>query len=179
MVPDEWHLQTDELRNTTTITWAEACVVVFVASALQQQKPLISRTISKYLSGVRKYLENEGVDTRFMNKSQYIRNTKQGLAQYYCAHTNQTTGDRERMTVAADKISKYYAPHAANPTIAPQAIHAAMLIGFTAVARVSEYLQTSDATHLHTIDRVVFETDDGKLIPAHQCTNTSVYAWPQ
>ena len=43
-----------------------------------------------------------------------------------------------------------------------------MLIGFTAVARVSEYLQTPNATHLLTTDRVVFETDDEKLIPAHQ-----------
>ena len=76
---------------------------------LQQQKPLAPRTISTYLSGVRKYRENEGVDTRFfMNKSQYIRNTKQGLAKYYRAHTNQTTGDRERMPVTADMISKYY-----------------------------------------------------------------------
>jgi hypothetical protein len=76
-----------------------------------------------------------------MNKSQYIRNTKQGLAQYYRAYTNQTTGDRERMPVTADMIRHYYAPHAANPTIAQQAVYTAMLIGFTAVARVSEYLQ--------------------------------------
>ena len=48
-----------------------------------------------------------------------------------------------------------------------------MLIGFTAVARVSEYLQTPNATHLLTTYRVVFETDDGKLIPAHQ-----VYKYP-
>ena len=166
-VPDEWHHRTDDLR-TTTITWEEACIVIFVASALQQTKPLAPRTISTYLSGVRKYLENEGVDTRFMNKSQYIRNTKQGLAQYYRAYTNQTTGDRERMPVTADMIRHYYAPHAANPTIAQQAVHTAMLIGFTAVARVSEYLQTPHATHLLTTDRVVFETDDGKLIPAYQ-----------
>ena len=43
-----------------------------------------------------------------------------------------------------------------------------MLIGFTAVTRVSEYLQTPNATHLLTTDRVVLETDDGKLIPAYQ-----------
>ena len=47
-----------------------------VTSALQQQKPLAPRTISTYLSGVRKYLENVGVDTRFMNKSQYIIRTQ-------------------------------------------------------------------------------------------------------
>jgi len=35
-VPDEWHHRTDELR-TTTITWEESCIVIFVASALQQQ----------------------------------------------------------------------------------------------------------------------------------------------
>ena len=49
-VPDEWHHRTDELR-TTTITWEESCIVIFVASALQQQKPLAPRTISTYLSG--------------------------------------------------------------------------------------------------------------------------------
>ena len=114
MVPDEWHHRTDELGHTT-ITWEEACIVILVASALQQQKPLAPRTISTYLSGVRKYLENEAVDTRFMNKSQCIRNTKQGLAQYYRAHTNQTTGDRERMLVTADMISKYYANEQSMP----------------------------------------------------------------
>ena len=56
--------------------------MVLVASALQQPKPLAPRTISTYLSGVQKYMENEGVDTRFMNKSQYIHNIKQGIAQY-------------------------------------------------------------------------------------------------
>ena len=59
-----------------------------------------------------------------MSKSHYIRNTKQGLAQYYRTHMNQTTGDRERLPVTTDMISKYYAPHAANPTIAQQAVHA-------------------------------------------------------
>jgi hypothetical protein len=103
-----------------------------------------------------------------MNKSQYMRNTQQGLAQYYRAYTNQTTGDRERLPVTADMIRKYYVPHAANPTIAKQAVYTAMLIGFTAVARVSDYLQTPNATHLLTTDRVVFKTDDGKLIPTHQ-----------
>jgi hypothetical protein len=72
------------------------------------------------------------------------------------------------MPVTADMIRHYYAPHAANPTIAQQAIHTAMLIGFTAVARVSEYLRTPHATHLLTTDRIVFETDDRKLIPAYQ-----------
>ena len=38
---------------------------------------------------------------------------------------------------------------------------------------VSEYLQTPNATHLLITDRVVFETDDGKIIPAYQ-----VYKYP-
>ena len=32
---------------------------------------------------------------------------------------------------------------------------------------VSKYLQTPNTTHLLITDRVVFETDDGKLIPAY------------
>lgn len=136
-------------------------------------------TISTYLSGVRKYLENEGVDTRLMNKSPYMRNTKQGLAQYYRAYSNRITGDRERLPVTAKMIRNYYAPHAANPTIAQRAVYIAMLIGVTDVARESEYLQTPNVTHVLTTSRVVFETDDGKVIPAHQCINTPVYEGPQ
>ena len=177
-MPDEWHHRTDKLR-TTTITWEVGCIVVFVASALQQQKPLAPCTISTYLSGVRKYLENEGVDTRLMNKSPYMRNTKQGLSQYYRAYSNRITGDRERLPVTAKMIRNYYAPHAANPTIAQRAVYIAMLIGVTDVARESEYLQTPNVTHVLTTSRVVFETDDGKVIPAHQCINTPVYEWPQ
>lgn len=43
-----------------------------------------------------------------------------------------------------------------------------MLIGFTAVARVSEYLFKENAEHLLIADRVVFETKKGHSIPAYQ-----------
>jgi hypothetical protein len=103
-----------------------------------------------------------------MKKSQYIRNTRQGLAQYYRARTNQTTGDRERMPVITDMISRYYATHAVNPTIAQRTVNAAMLIGFTTVARVSECVQTPNTTHLLTSKRLVLETNDGKFLPVYQ-----------
>lgn len=172
IVPQEWHKRTDDLRHTT-ITWEEACIVVFIASAIQQKRPLAPRTVGTYLSGVKKYLQNEGVDTRFMDQSQYIRNTKQGLAQYYRAHVNQTSGDRERIPITSDMIRRFYAQHGAKPTIAQMAVHAAMLIGFTAVARVSEYLLKGTGKHLLTSDRVVFETKAGRRIPAYEA-----HMWP-
>ena len=42
-----------------------------------------------------------------------------------------------------------------------------MLMGFTMVARVSEYLETpGDATQLLLTERINFETEDGQTIPA-------------
>jgi hypothetical protein len=67
------------------------------------------------------------------------------------------------MPVTMDMIGRYYAKQGANPIVAQRAVNAAMIVGFTAVARVSEYLHTPNATHLITSDRVVFETDTANL----------------
>ena len=130
-------------------------------------RALAPRTASSYLSAVKKYLENEGVDTKFFKHSQYIRNTKQGLTLAYRVQTNRTSLDAARLPITADMIILYYkvtAPH--RPTLQQRALFVAQLTGFTMVARVSEYLYTSKSEHWLTTDRVLFEMQDGTTIPA-------------
>jgi len=53
------------------------------------------------------------------------------------------------------------------PTVAQQGVYTAMFMGFTMVARVSEYLETpGDPTHLLLTERINFETEDGNVIQA-------------
>ena len=130
-------------------------------------RALAPRTASSYLSAVKKYLENEGVDTKFFKYSQYIRNTKQGLTLVYRVQTNRTSLDAVRLPVTADMIILYYkvmAPY--QPTLQQRALFVAQLTGFTMVARVSEYLYTSKSEHWLTTDRVQFDMPDGTTIPA-------------
>ncbi len=125
-------------------------------------RALAQRTVSSYLSAVKKYLENEGVDTKFFKHSQYIRNTKQGLTLAYRVETNRTSLDAARLPITADMIILHYkitAPH--QPTLQQRALFVAQLTGFTMVARVSEYLYTSKREHWLTTDRVQFEMLDG------------------
>jgi hypothetical protein len=130
-------------------------------------RALAPRTVSSYLSAVKKYLENEGVDTKFFKHSQYIRNTKQGLTLAYRVETNRTSLDAARLPITADMIILYYkitAPH--QPTIQQRALFVTQLTGFTMVARVPEYLYTSKSEHWLTTDRVQFEMPDGTTVPA-------------
>lgn len=168
VIPDAWNHRHDDLADSS-ITWPEACMVVYLVTSTQPGYELTPQSASVYLSGVRKFLEWEGVDTKFMDNSQYLRNTKQGLAQHYRLTANTTTGDRERIPVTVDMITTYHrATSNGRPDLPQQAVYTAMLIGYTMVARVSEYLETPDDTsHLLTTERIMFETLQGATIPAH------------
>jgi hypothetical protein len=164
-IPLEWQNRTDRFQYST-MTWPEACMTVLLVS-FTIGRALAPRTVSSYLSAVKKYLENEGVDTNFFKHSQYIRNTKQGLTIAYRVETNRTSLDAARLSITADMIILYYkitAPH--QPTLQQRALFVAQLTGFTMVARVSEYLYTSKSEHWLTTDRVQFEMPDGTTIPA-------------
>ena len=62
--------------NNTTITWEETCIL---ASTRHKPNKLPPATAFNYLSAVRKFLQNGGVSTEFMDNSQYIRNTKAAM----------------------------------------------------------------------------------------------------
>jgi hypothetical protein len=59
----------------TTVTWDETCILVFLESKRRKPNKLSPATAFNYLSAVRKFLQNGGVSTEFMDNSQYIRNT--------------------------------------------------------------------------------------------------------
>ena len=103
-----------------------------------------------------------------MDNSQYIRNTKAGLAQLYRIQTNRTDADRERIAITIDMIQEYYAHvGGANPTLPQLAVYTASILGFTIVARVSEYLQAEGSEHLLTTDAITFELPDGRIVAAY------------
>lgn len=167
IVPNTWTKRSDDLADST-ISWPEACMVVYLSTSTQPGYELTPQSASVYLSGVRKFLERQGVDTSFMDNSQYLRNTKQGLAQHYRMTVNVTSGDKERIPVTQDMILIFYrVTTQGKPTVAQQAVYTAMFMGFTMVARVSEYLETpGDPTHLLLTERINFETEDGNFIQA-------------
>jgi hypothetical protein len=104
---------------------------------------VIPSTAFAYLSAVRKFLEDNGIDTDFFENSQYIRNTKAGMVNAYRAELNRDEGDPSRLAITVDMIvgsdiqtrkqlgEKY--------GLAQLAVHTAQLSGYT---HYHEYLNT-------------------------------------
>jgi len=148
------------------MTWPDACMIVLLTT-FTTGRALAPRTASSYLSAVKKYLENQGVDTKFFKHSQYIRNTKQGITIAYRVQTNRTSLDATRLPITIDMILVYYNTTVTDrPTLQQRALFLAQLTGFTMVARVSEYLYTSKSEHWLSTQRVQFEMPDGTIVPA-------------
>ena len=84
MIPKEWEIRRDPFK-LLTLTWHESC--------RDPKKAVIPSTASAYLSAVRNFFEDNGIDTDFFENSQYIRNTKAGMINVYRAELNRDEGD--------------------------------------------------------------------------------------
>ena len=108
------------------------------------------QTAFLYLSAIRKFLENNGVDVKFFERSQYIANTKVGMVNTYRAEMNRDVKDPERLQVSIDMIVGYdrHLRATRDYGLMQLAVHTAQLFGYSTLSRVSEYLETSeDAEH--------------------------------
>jgi hypothetical protein len=93
------------------------------------------------------------------------------MAQLYRVMHNEHLRDSERLGVTIDMILDYHRHMTrVQCSVVDEAVYTAELLGFTTVARVSEYLETHDKMHLLVTDRVVFETAQGVRIPAYMVT---------
>ena len=168
IIPLEWE-EREDMFHGSTLTWPEACIVILLVSFTEPGQIIAPRTAGVYVSAVKKFLENNGIDTRFMDNSQYIRNTKAGLAQLYRIQTNRTDADRERIAITGDMVRIYYVHDGGEtPTLPQQTLYTAAMLGFTIVARVSEYLQTDTSDHMLTAAEIQFELEGGRTLPSHK-----------
>ena len=171
MIPKEWEIRRDPFK-LSTLTWRESCMLAFLASCRDPQKAVIPSTAFAYLSAVRKFLEENGIDTDFFENSQYIRNTKAGMVNAYRAELNRNEGDPSRLAITVDMIvgsdTQTRKQLGEKYGLAQLAVHTAQLLGYTTLSRVSEYLQVpGEAEHLLLSENIMFETLTKELIPAH------------
>ena len=112
MIPKKWEIRRDPFK-LSTLTWHDSCVLIFLASCRNPRKAVISSTAKStafaYLSAVKKFLENNGIDTDFFENSQYFRNAKTGMVNAYRAELNRDEGDPSRLSITVDMIMGYNA----------------------------------------------------------------------
>ena len=126
-------------------------MLAFLASCRDEEQTVTPKTAFIYLSAIRKFLEDNGIDVKFFERSQYIRNTKCGMVNAYRAEINKDEADPARLALTIDMIMRQdkNLREIKGYGIAQMAVHTAMLLGYTTLSRVSEYLLTpGDAEHL-------------------------------
>ena len=90
----------------STLTWQESCMLAFLASCRDAGQTVTPKTAFIYLSAVRKFLEDNGIDVKFFGRSQYIRNTKCGMVNAYRAEMNRDKADPARLAITIEKIMR-------------------------------------------------------------------------
>jgi len=166
ILPSSWEHRTDAFRMST-LTWPESCMLAFLASCRDVDRMVTPQTAFLYLSAIRKFLENNGVDVKFFERSQYIANTKVGMVNTYRAEMNKDVKDPERLQVSIDMIVGYdrHLRATRDYGLMQLAVHTAQLFGYSTLSRVSEYLETSEeAEHLLVSENVLFEMQSGDLV---------------
>ena len=151
-------------------------MLAFLASCRDEEQTVTPKTAFIYLSAIRKFLEDNGIDVKFFERSQYIRNTKCGMVNAYRAEINKDEADPARLALTIDMIMRQdkNLREIKGYGIAQMAVHTAMLLGYTTLSRVSEYLLTpGDAEHLLVSECVMFETHSGSLIPSCAISDTN------
>ena len=176
IIPKDWEIRSDQF-SMSTLTWKESCMLAFLASCRDLANPVIPSTAFAYLSAVRKFMEENGVDTDFFENSQYIRNTKAGMINVFRAEMNGDERDPERLAITIDMILGYdkYTRDllGAKYGLVQMAVYTAQVLGYTTLSRISEYLLVpGEAEHLLLSENIMFETKSGDLIPSNEIDHT-------
>jgi hypothetical protein len=163
----------DMIFAHTSITWEETCVLAFLAATREPPAPVTPKTAANYLSAVRKFLQNGGIDTTFMDNSQYIRNTKASMNIAYRVQTGVTDKDALRLPISIDMILGHHKRTRMGAyTCVDLAVYTAEILAYTTLSRVSEYLFTGKhGTHTLMSTDIIFEMSDRTLVPASSITN--------
>jgi hypothetical protein len=132
---------------------------------------VVPKTAFAYLSAVKKFFQVNGVDVNFFENSHYIQNTKAGMMNSYRMTANRDIiKDKRRMPISIGMIQDYDShlrsslPHYG---VVQMASHAAQLLAYTTLSRVSEYLLVDgEAEHLLVSECILFEMGSGCLVPS-------------
>ncbi len=140
-------------RIQSSHPFREVCLASFMSNLATERK-LHPKSVSQYVSSVRYHLKCDGVDTSFVDSSEFIRAVRSGLyVTYYLYHN---ASEESVLPITPDMI--YRAEHSLFNTKLPrdQGVLMAFKLAYCCLFRVSEYLPIRDLSHYLRSQDVVF-----------------------
>jgi len=176
VIPPEWHAA-NRMKNAIPRPWREDCVTTFLTWLRCDPRSVTPKTAFGYLSAVRFFLINSGVDVSFLN-STFVRSTKLGMMNVWRLQPGNTVADRRALPLSVDMILGTRASFPVPLGLQDLTTFTAMIFGYSTASRVSEYLPKSRNVWTHAIlaDFVLFsvvsENNGSRLVPSSSLSKT-------
>lgn len=173
-VPPEWQL-TNSMPGAIPRPWKEDCITIFLAWMRCEPRPVAPKTAFGYLSAVRFFLLNSGIDVGFL-QSNFIRSAKLGMMNAWRLIPGNSEAERRAVPISVDMIMGTKAAFKKPLSLKDLTTYSAMVFGYNTASRCSEYLPASNNVWTHAIlsDYVLFliERHNGRsvLVASHEST---------
>jgi len=178
-IPPEWHAA-NRSKIAIPRPWREDCVTIFLTWLRCDPRSVTPKTAFNYLSAVRFFLINAGIDVSFLS-STFVRSTKLGMVNLWRLQPGNTVAARRALPLSIDMILATRDAFRRPLSLQDLSTFTAMIFAFSTASRVSEYLPKSRNVWTHAIlsDYVLFSiTKSGgtQLLPAHCISHTPLEA---
>ena len=150
-VPAEYLLYQSEDSSNEYSSWQEACVMGFLAWLQCPPHQIQPKSAFGYLYAVKHFLVSHGVDLNAFVSSVMIAKEKKGMLNDFLADEANLEANTRTLPLSLDILmSERPSPLSRNP-LQDLAFFVALLLGFTMLSRVSNYLPNPSASyHLDT-----------------------------
>jgi hypothetical protein len=150
-VPREFFQYKREADSFHHTSWQEACFMGFLEWLQGPPKPIAPSSASNYLYAVKHHLMCHGLDVSSRVSSVVLSKQKKGQVNTFLEDEHNLESNRRTLPLSVDILmGEVPGPHSKSP-LQDRTFYTALMLGFTMLARASNYLPIASATyHLNT-----------------------------
>ena len=130
--------------------WKECCVTLFLSWLRRTGSMVIPRTAFGYLSAVRYFLLNNGIDVSFL-ESQYVKSTKAGMQKQWEVLPGNSKEERKNIPIAIHMIMTTKRSYKLPLSTRNLAMYTAMILAYVTSQRYSNILPRTTESWTHAV----------------------------
>ena len=155
-IPPEFLQYQSEVDSFHHSSWQEACFMSFLEWLQGPPKPVAPDTASNYLCAVKHHLACHGLDMSALVSSTVLSKHKRGNRNTYLADEHNLEANRRTLPLSIDILLGERPDPASKSPLRDLAFFTALLMGFTMLTRVLNYLPVSSAAYRLDSEHVLF-----------------------
>jgi len=145
-VPREFFQYKQEADSFHHTSWQEACFMGFLEWLQGPPKPIAPSSASNYLYAVKHHLVCHGLDVSSRVSSVVLSKQKKGQVNTFLEDEHNLESNRRTLPLSVDILmGEVPGPHSKSP-VQDRTVYTAVMLGFTMLTRVSNYLPIASAT---------------------------------